>query len=63
MSDGEFNIKVTKKDGWWWAWSDELNIGTDDCNSPLEALQEFNERLASEAVTALVQGRGAPDDC
>ena len=60
MSDGEFNIKVTKKDGFWWACSDELNIGTDDCDSPLEALQKFNERLASEAVTELVQAKRAP---
>ena len=62
MSDGEFTIKVTKKDGWWWAWSEELYLGTDDCDTPLEALQEFNERLASEAVTALVQASGASDE-
>ena len=62
MSGVEFTIKVKKKDGWWWAWSDELNIGADACDNPLEALQEFNERLASEAVTELVQAKGAPNE-
>ena len=60
MSGVEFTIKVKKKDDWfWWAFSDELSIGTADCDTPLEALQKFNERLALKAVTELVQAKGA----
>ena len=60
MSDVEFTIKVTNDADFWWAWCDELNLGSDGCDTPLEALQEFNERLASEAVIELVQAKGAP---